>query len=72
MKIKLDENISRQLKSILNKKGHEAVTAEDQGSLGKSDVEMGDAAKIEGRMNSLLFSESLPCVRVRPVSILKI
>jgi predicted nuclease of predicted toxin-antitoxin system len=50
MKIKLDENISRHLKSILNKKGHKAITAEDEGLLGKGDVEVGDAAKTEGRM----------------------
>jgi hypothetical protein len=30
MKIKLDENISRHLKPLLNEKGHETVTAEDE------------------------------------------
>ena len=50
MKIKLDENISRHLKPILNQKGHETVTAEDEGLLGKDDVEVGKAAKTEGRM----------------------
>ena len=50
MKIKLDGNISRHLKPILNEKGHEAVTAEDEGLLGKADVEVGDRAKTEGRM----------------------
>jgi len=50
MKIKLDENISRHLKPVLNKKGHETVTAEDEGLLGKADVEVGDVAKNEGRM----------------------
>lgn len=50
MKIKLDENISRHLKPVLNKKGHETVTAEDEGLLGKADVEVGEVAKNEGRM----------------------
>jgi hypothetical protein len=50
MKLKLDENISRHLKSILNQKGHEARTAEDEGLLGKTDVEVGAIAKTEGRM----------------------
>ncbi len=50
MKIKLDENISRHLKSILSNKGHEIVTAEDEGLLGKADSELGNAAKAEGRM----------------------
>jgi len=62
MKIKLDENISRHLKSILNKKGHETVTAGDQGLLGKADVEVGDAAKAEGRM---LFTLDLEFANLR-------
>jgi hypothetical protein len=33
MKIKLDENISRHLKLVIIQKGHECVTAEDEGLL---------------------------------------
>jgi predicted nuclease of predicted toxin-antitoxin system len=50
MKIKLDENISRHLKIVVNQKGHEAITVEDEGLLGKTDVEVGAVAKSEGRM----------------------
>jgi hypothetical protein len=50
MKIKLDENISRHLKLVIIQKGHECVTAEDEGLLSKTDVEVGAAAKSEGRM----------------------
>lgn len=50
MKIKLDENISRHLKLAINQKGHECVTAKDEGLLSKTDVEVGAAAKGEGRM----------------------
>jgi predicted nuclease of predicted toxin-antitoxin system len=50
MKIKLDENISRHLKLVIIQKGHECVTAEDEGVLSKTDVEVGAAAKSEGRM----------------------
>jgi len=50
MKMKLDENISRHLKPILNEKGHETLTAEDEGLLNKTDVEVGAVAKTEGRM----------------------
>ena len=48
MKIKLDENISRHLKLALQHAGHEVATAADEGILGKSDVEVGAAAKPEG------------------------
>jgi predicted nuclease of predicted toxin-antitoxin system len=50
MKIKLDENISRHLKLVVNQKGHEAITVEDEGLLGKTDVEVGAVAKSEDRM----------------------
>lgn len=50
MKIKLDENISRHLKIVVNQKGHEVITVEDEGLLGKPDVEVGAVAKNEGRM----------------------
>ena len=62
MKLKLDENISRHLKSILNQKGHEARTAEDEGLLGKIDVEVGAIAKTEGRM---LFTLDLEFANLR-------
>ncbi len=48
MKIKLDENISRRLKPHLEKEGYNVFTAEEQGLLGKSDIEVGDAANSEG------------------------
>jgi predicted nuclease of predicted toxin-antitoxin system len=50
MKIKLDENISRHLKIVIIQKDHECVTTEDEGLLGKTDVEVGAVAKSEGRM----------------------
>jgi len=48
MKIKLDEDISRHLKPYLQQAGHYVFTAADEGILGKSDVEVGAAAKPEG------------------------
>ena len=48
MKIKLDENISRHLKPHLQQAGYDVFTAADEGLLGKSDVEVGAAAKSEG------------------------
>ena len=50
IKIKLDENISRHLKPLLKQEGHEAITAGEEGLLGKRDVEIGNAAKAEGRI----------------------
>jgi predicted nuclease of predicted toxin-antitoxin system len=50
MRIKLDENISRHLKLLLERQGHEAVTAGEEGLLGKPDFEVGAAAKAEGMM----------------------
>lgn len=50
MKMKLDENLSRYLKSGLEQYGHDAWIARDEGLLGKSDVEVGAAAEREGRM----------------------
>jgi predicted nuclease of predicted toxin-antitoxin system len=50
MKIKLDGNISRHLKSVIIQKGHECVTAEDEGLLRKTDAEVGAVSKSEGRM----------------------
>jgi predicted nuclease of predicted toxin-antitoxin system len=48
MKIKLDENISRHLKPYLQQTDHDVFTTADEGLLGKSDVEVGAAAKAEG------------------------
>ncbi len=50
MKIKLDENLSRHLKSTLIDAGHEAHTAADEGLLGKADADVAAAAKSEGMM----------------------
>jgi len=50
MDIKLDENLSRHLKKPLSQYGHDVVTAADERLLGKSDIEIGKAAKAEGRM----------------------
>ena len=50
MRIKLGENLSRHLKGPLGDDGHEVVTTADENLLGKSDVEVGAAAKGEGRM----------------------
>jgi len=50
MKIKLDENISRRLKSHLQQEGYGVFTAEEEGLLGKSDIVVGAAAKAEGMM----------------------
>ena len=48
MRIKLDENISRHLRPLLGKEGHEVTTAHEEGLLGRSDVEIGAVAKRGG------------------------
>jgi len=48
IKIKLDENISRHLKSHLQQESYDVFTAAGEGLLGKSDIEVGAAAKSEG------------------------
>lgn len=50
MKIKLDENLSRHLKPVLEDLEHDVATAEDEGLLGKSDVDLGEVAREESRM----------------------
>jgi predicted nuclease of predicted toxin-antitoxin system len=50
VKIKLDENLSRHLKDLLQGLGHEVSTAVEEGLLGKVDIEVGAAAKSEDRM----------------------
>jgi len=62
MKIKLDENISRHLKPHLQQAGYDAVTAAEEGLLGKSDVEVGTAAKSEGM---ILFTLDLEFANLR-------
>jgi predicted nuclease of predicted toxin-antitoxin system len=62
MKIKLDENISRHLKPHLQQAGHDVFTAEDEGLLGKSDIEIGAAAKSEG---AILFTLDLEFADLR-------
>jgi predicted nuclease of predicted toxin-antitoxin system len=62
MKIKLDENISRHLKSLLKQEGHEAITAAEQDLLGKTDIEIGAAVKVEGM---LLFTLDLEFADLR-------
>lgn len=50
MRIKLDENLSRYLKADLEAEGHEVLTAEDEGLLGRTDREVAVAAAGEGMM----------------------
>jgi len=50
MKLKLDENISRHLKPILEDLNHDLLTVSDQGLLSQNDTAIGMAAKTEGRM----------------------
>lgn len=50
MTIKLDENLSRHLKSALLQCGYGTETVADEGLLSKSDIEIGLAAKNSGRM----------------------
>ena len=50
MKLKLDENLSRHLKASLQRLGHEAETAAEEGLLSKPDVEIGLAAKKDWRI----------------------
>jgi predicted nuclease of predicted toxin-antitoxin system len=62
MRIKIDENISRHLKPFLTQEGHEAATAGEEGLLGKTDAEVGAAAKAEGM---LLFTLDLEFADLR-------
>ena len=47
MKLKLDENLSRHLKPLLTKVGHDVVTAADEHLLSCSDTEI--AAAVSGK-----------------------
>lgn len=50
MKIKLDENLPARLVGVLSHHGHVVETVQDEGLVGRSDVEMWQAAKTEGRL----------------------
>lgn len=50
MRIKLDENLSRHLKSLLIEAGHEASTVADENLLGKPDTDIAAAAQSENMM----------------------
>lgn len=50
MKLKLDENLSRHLKPILEEQNFDVLTVSDEGLLSQDDTTIGRAAKTEGRM----------------------
>lgn len=50
MKIKLDENLSRHLKSRFNNLSHEISTVDDEGLLSKPDSFVASVCKSEGKM----------------------
>jgi predicted nuclease of predicted toxin-antitoxin system len=50
MKLKLDENLSRHLKPVLNELGHDTLTAADEGLLSRPDTEVALASIREGKM----------------------
>jgi predicted nuclease of predicted toxin-antitoxin system len=50
MKLKLDENLSRHLKSSLSAYQHDVMTAADEDLLAQPDPAVAAAAKSEGRM----------------------
>jgi predicted nuclease of predicted toxin-antitoxin system len=50
MKLKLDENLSRHLKPLLTRLGHDVLTAADENLLSCSDTEIAAAALREERM----------------------
>lgn len=49
MKIKLDENIHRDVVEALQAEGHDALTVPDQGLAGCADAKVADAVKSERR-----------------------
>ena len=53
MRIKLDENLSRHLKTGLIENGHEVSTAADENLFGKADADVAAAAKLE---NMIVFT----------------
>ena len=50
MKLKLDENLSRHLKPVLNGLGHDVLTAADENLLSRPDTEVAAVSIKEGRM----------------------
>ena len=50
MRLKLDENLSRHLKPLLADLGHDVLTAADEDSLSRPDVEVAACAAREGRI----------------------
>jgi predicted nuclease of predicted toxin-antitoxin system len=50
MKFKLDENLSRHLKALLELEGHDVSTVLDEGLSGKPDAAVGEAARAEDRI----------------------
>jgi predicted nuclease of predicted toxin-antitoxin system len=50
MKLKLDENLSRHLKPVLENLNYDVLTVSDQDLLSQDDTAIGKAAKTEGRM----------------------
>ena len=62
MKLKLDENLSDQLKTILATLGHDAHTVGDEGLIGRPDADVAAAALAEGRM---LFTLDLDFADIR-------
>jgi predicted nuclease of predicted toxin-antitoxin system len=50
MKLKLDENLSRHLKSMLTGLGHDVLTAADENLLSRPDTEVAAVCLKEGRM----------------------
>jgi predicted nuclease of predicted toxin-antitoxin system len=62
MRVKLDESLSRRLKTLLLEAGHDVQTVEDEGLLGRSDEAVGSAAAAEGR---ILFTLDLEFADLR-------
>ena len=62
MKIKLDENLSRNLKAALTEAGQQASTAADENLLGKTDAEVAAAAKSE---NMVVFTLDVAFADIR-------
>lgn len=50
MKLKLDENLSRHLKAVLEKNHYDVTTAAEEGLLSKPDIFVAKAAAGEGRI----------------------
>jgi predicted nuclease of predicted toxin-antitoxin system len=62
VKLKLDENLSRHLKPLLQSLGHDVLTVADEGLIGQADPVIAAAATTEGRM---LFTLDLGLADVR-------